>query len=382
MTTELTKAAQQALEALKLCYDVVEYPANGTSRQDKAIAALERALTQRPAAQTERDILNDSAWIAGAKFGWNCGVEGTRDLLNQCIEQRIKDRVEARASLPAPQRATPATPEDMKVYDGIAAGYFADTQQATPEPLTLGPLAKRNIYDAIRGAYDLGYNDARNARTVPGDSAPGYDGRSVEEDHGGALFNLLSKRLTPATPEPLIVKGAMAGMVDAQVRDLWPTKGATPEPVGEPLPSSVEAALRHYAEKNIEWVTFAKGEREAQLARLQSSDDWQRIDDDGRGHEQFVVTTAKAEAALQDLIEWQGRNATRPAPGVPEWQPIETAPKDGRDLILLLTPSGFPQVTYSNTWWQSGFSVECRPTGWMPLPAHPLAAAQAKGGQP
>lgn len=32
------------------------------------------------------------------------------------------------------QQATPATPEDMKVYDGIAAGYFADTQQATPEP--------------------------------------------------------------------------------------------------------------------------------------------------------------------------------------------------------------------------------------------------------
>lgn len=55
MTTELTKAAQQALEALKLCYAVVEYPANGTSRQDKAIAALERALTQRPAAQTERE---------------------------------------------------------------------------------------------------------------------------------------------------------------------------------------------------------------------------------------------------------------------------------------------------------------------------------------
>ena len=52
-----------------------------------------------------------------------------------------------------------------------------------------------------------------------------------------------------------------------------------------------------------------------------------------------------------------------------EWQPIETAPKDGRQLILLLTPSGFPQVAYSNTWWTAGFSVECKPTHWMPLPA-------------
>jgi len=57
---------------------------------------------------------------------------------------------------------------------------------------------------------------------------------------------------------------------------------------------------------------------------------------------------------------------------VPEgWQPIETAPKAGRSLILLLTPSSFPQVAYSNTWWVSGFSVENKPTHWMPLPAAP-----------
>jgi len=49
------------------------------------------------------------------------------------------------------------------------------------------------------------------------------------------------------------------------------------------------------------------------------------------------------------------------------WQPIETAPKTGRELILLLTPSMFPQVAYTNTWWTAGFSVECRPTHWMPL---------------
>lgn len=51
-----------------------------------------------------------------------------------------------------------------------------------------------------------------------------------------------------------------------------------------------------------------------------------------------------------------------------QWQPIETAPRGGRELIMLLTPSGFPQVAYSNTWWMSGFSVECRPTHWLPLP--------------
>lgn len=118
------------------------------------------------------------------------------------VDAQVRDLWPTKGATLAPQQATPATPEDMNVYGGIAAGYFADTQQATPEPVTLGPLAKRNIYDAIRGAYDLGYNDARNARTVPGDSAPGYDGRSVEEDHGGALFNTLNRRLA-ATPEPV-----------------------------------------------------------------------------------------------------------------------------------------------------------------------------------
>jgi len=57
------------------------------------------------------------------------------------------------------------------------------------------------------------------------------------------------------------------------------------------------------------------------------------------------------------------------------WQPISTAPKAGRDLILLLTPSRFPQVAYSNTWWTAGFSVEVTPTHWMPLPAAPQAQA-------
>ena len=73
----------------------------------------------------------------------------------------------------------------------------------------------------------------------------------------------------------------------------------------------------------------------------------------------------------EGMVEVRPLYATPVAPTVPQWQPIETAPKDRRDLILLLTPSRFPQVAYSNTWWTSGFSVENKPTHWMPLPALP-----------
>jgi hypothetical protein len=59
------------------------------------------------------------------------------------------------------------------------------------------------------------------------------------------------------------------------------------------------------------------------------------------------------------------------------WQPIETAPTKGRQMILLLTPSRYPQVAWSNTWWKSGFSVECKPTHWMPLPELPLRSAKS-----
>lgn len=68
----------------------------------------------------------------------------------------------------------------------------AQQPAAQGEPVAgLPPLMMREVYDAIRGAYDLGYNDARNAGAVSGDGAPGYDGRSVEADHGCALANRL-----------------------------------------------------------------------------------------------------------------------------------------------------------------------------------------------
>jgi hypothetical protein len=51
------------------------------------------------------------------------------------------------------------------------------------------------------------------------------------------------------------------------------------------------------------------------------------------------------------------------------WQPISTAPKTGRQKILLKTPySPDGVIAYSNTWWVGGFSIECKPTHWAPAP--------------
>lgn len=73
------------------------------------------------------------------------------------------------------------------------------------------------------------------------------------------------------------------------------------------------------------------------------------------------------------------------------WQPIETAPKDGRDVILALVNtrghSESPALAYWNDedrstdhyqsgWYESTFSdctyrVKFTPTHWMPIPEPP-----------
>lgn len=75
----------------------------------------------------------------------------------------------------------------------------------------------------------------------------------------------------------------------------------------------------------------------------------------------------------------------QPAPDA--WRPIETAPKDGTEVLLFKTfPSGEPQITMASYWdypgiehWQRGWRTEkCKeqlsisnPTHWQPLPQPP-----------
>ena len=75
----------------------------------------------------------------------------------------------------------------------------------------------------------------------------------------------------------------------------------------------------------------------------------------------FKHTVAVALRSLADQVEALQK----------EWRPIETVPTTGREPFLLLTPGRIPQVAYTNTWWTSGFSVENKPSHWMPLSPPP-----------
>jgi hypothetical protein len=63
-------------------------------------------------------------------------------------------------------------------------------------------------------------------------------------------------------------------------------------------------ALRFYSEgSNFESVTFQKGEREAQLKRLNADSGWEQYGEDSRGHEQFREDGTRAREALSALEE-------------------------------------------------------------------------------
>ena len=65
-----------------------------------------------------------------------------------------------------------------------------------------------------------------------------------------------------------------------------------------------------------------------------------------------------------------------------EWQPIETAPKDGTPILLLIkSPRNAIQASFSGSCWVDcwcAFVDPYEPTHWMPLPSPPQALKEDK----
>lgn len=59
-----------------------------------------------------------------------------------------------------------------------------------------------------------------------------------------------------------------------------------------------------------------------------------------------------------------------------EWQPIETAPKDGTE-ILTTSLDKYPDDIFCDRWYakENRWSYDAKPTHWMPLPKPPIQAA-------
>lgn len=261
-----------------------------------------------------------------------------------------------------------------------------NTTTAASGAASLGPLNDRAIVDAIRSAYDLGYEDARKARNLfPEDVDEGNRGREVEQDHGGALIHTLARRLAapaaqeaePAEPTP--VEGTAAG---------WKSHA-----------EAMERERDYYRQR----VRTLDEHQEGQVWY------WQ---DDGGDHLESMVGSLPV-VIRADQLRALLAVAARPqadAGAVPEgWLPMETAPKDGTLVRLLVefedhaTEDGEePQPTIgSNTWdnhhefdeWQFAGWDWCQdrytqgigtPIGWLPMlgTAAPLgldASAAAAG---
>ncbi|WP_334154762.1 DUF551 domain-containing protein [Agrobacterium pusense] len=91
-------------------------------------------------------------------------------------------------------------------------------------------------------------------------------------------------------------------------------------------------------------------------------------------HDKYEATTA-ALAALSAQVQ-----------DVAGWQPIETAPKDGSEILALWKRSQIQSNGYGVVWFEDGswrkFDYECLvsdPTHWMPLPSVPAAPAKQEG---
>ena len=88
-------------EQLEKAADIdVAHPDENVMVRAAYIKEMAQELLTYRESERKSDMLTDSAWIAGAKFGWNCGVVGDNNALQASIESRIRERAEDKKERP------------------------------------------------------------------------------------------------------------------------------------------------------------------------------------------------------------------------------------------------------------------------------------------
>lgn len=81
------------------------------------------------------------------------------------------------------------------------------------------------------------------------------------------------------------------------------------------------------------------------------------------------------------MSEWQPVKGEKPMATFGEWLDIETAPKDGGNVLLWCVDlvggngrvaTGSWHGIYSGSWWDFHMEYTLNPTHWMPLPDPPV----------
>ena len=146
--------------------------------------------------------------------------------------------------------------------------------------------------------------------------------------------------------------------------------------------SRLGQAMIHLSMKRMEEAEAQRDALQAQVEQLQA----QR----NQLHEQLSYRDLQASGGL-----FPEASLSEALPACPQWQPIETAPKDGRSILLL----NGDQVSYGGWisaadqgadvgeeyliaagWWSVDLS-DNDPTHWMPLPTPPVPPSTVKGLQ-
>lgn len=325
MTEELKQAARQALEALK--HGVAQLNGIGIPLEadplHSAIAALTRALTQRPAAQEGEAFESADDWLKATGRTEQAGCTAVQ--LNLL---RIGFNA-GRASLPAPQQATPEWLH-LKSYGYAPGNYMSKCLRCGQTPAGLDKRAT-----SCRPCAEAAYADQQATPDQFADAS-----KMV------APVALRSVHLTRDTAGMCVVRvnGRVAIRDNGDIIDHiatleWfaDTQQATPEPVGEVWGWAIED--KHGVAQAI------RPARKEFFGCVQSTDPF----------------TAEDIAKMDR--EWAGLAPhrivtvyTRPAPGVPEGfalVPVEPTPEMWQSVN---------QFAHAGSVWESM-----------------LAAAQAKG---